>query len=122
MASPNVKQVKVGKVVFGDPHSFVLIGGPCAIENESMILRHAERILKIAQKFRIPYVFKSSYDKANRSSIKSFRGPGLKKGLAILSKVKKEFGVPILSDVHCKEEINSLLQKGLIRKRKSSIA
>ncbi|MBI4115573.1 MAG: 3-deoxy-8-phosphooctulonate synthase [Candidatus Omnitrophica bacterium] len=105
MASPKIKQVKLGKVVFGNPHHFVLIGGPCVIENESMVLHHAERISKIAKKFKIPYVFKSSYDKANRSSIKSFRGPGLKKGLAILSKVKKELGLPVLSDVHCKEEI-----------------
>jgi len=82
-----------------------LIGGPCVIESEAAALAHAERISKIARKFRVPYVFKSSYDKANRSSVKSFRGPGLKKGLAILAKVKKEFGLPVLSDIHCKEEV-----------------
>lgn len=102
-----VHRVKLGKVIFGDPRSFVLIAGPCVIEGESMILRHADKISRIAAKFKIPYVFKSSYDKANRSSAKSFRGPGLKKGLAILSKVKKEFGLPVLSDVHCKEEIKA---------------
>ncbi len=70
-----------------------------------MTLRHAEKISKIAEKLKIPCVFKSSYDKANRSSVKSFRGPGLKKGLAILRRVKKELGLPVLSDVHCREEI-----------------
>ncbi len=75
------------------------------IESEAAVLRHAEKISRMAQKFGIPYVFKSSYDKANRSSLQSFRGPGLKKGLSILAKVKKEFGLPILSDVHCKEDI-----------------
>lgn len=99
--------VRLGKIIFGDPKSFVLIGGPCVIENETMVLRHAERIAAVAEKFKIPYVFKASYDKANRSSVKSFRGPGLKKGLAILSKVKKEFGLPLLSDVHCREEIRA---------------
>ena len=70
-----------------------------------MVMHHAEKISRVAEKFKIPYVFKASYDKANRSSLKSYRGPGLKKGLAILGKVKKEFKLPILSDVHCKEEI-----------------
>ena len=102
-----VRRVKLGKILFGDPRAFILIGGPCVIENEASIFRHAEKISKVAQNFKIPYVFKSSYDKANRSSIQSFRGPGLKKGLAILAKVKKEFGLPVLSDVHCKEEIKS---------------
>lgn len=100
-----VRQVKLGKIIFGDPTRFVLIGGPCAIESEGSVLRHAEKISRIAQKYKIPFVFKASYDKANRSSVKSFRGPGLKKGLAILAKVKREFGLPLLSDVHCKEEI-----------------
>ena len=99
------RRVKLGKILFGDPQSFVLIGGPCVIESEASVLKHAEKISKIAQKFGLPYVFKSSYDKANRSSLKSFRGPGLKKGLAILAKVKKKLGLPVLSDVHCKEEI-----------------
>lgn len=100
-----VRRVSLGKIQFGDPRNFVLIGGPCVIEGEAMALRHAEKISRIARRFKLSFVFKSSYDKANRSSVKSFRGPGLKKGLAILSKVKKEFGLPVLSDVHCKEEI-----------------
>lgn len=100
-----VQTVELGKIHFGDPRGFVLIAGPCAIEGEAMTLRHAEKISKIAEKLKIPCVFKSSYDKANRSSVKSFRGPGLKKGLAILRRVKKELGLPVLSDVHCREEI-----------------
>lgn len=83
----------------------MLIAGPCVIESESSALRHAEKISKIARDLKIPYVFKASYDKANRSSHESFRGPGLKKGMPILKKVKKETGVPILSDVHCREEV-----------------
>jgi len=100
-----VHPIKLGKILFGDPRGFVLIAGPCVIESEAQTLRHAERISRIAEKFKIPYVFKSSYDKANRSSVKSFRGPGLKKGLAVLAKVKEEFGLPVLSDIHCKEEV-----------------
>lgn len=100
-----VQRVQLGKIVFGDPKSFVLVSGPCVIESEAMVFRHAERIARIAAKFKIPYVFKASYDKANRSSVKSYRGPGLKKGLAILAQVKKKFGLPVLSDIHCKEEV-----------------
>ncbi len=101
-----VRRVKLGKIVFGDPRSFVLIGGPCVIESEKATLRHAEKISRIAKKLKLPYIFKASYDKANRSSLESFRGPGIEKGLQILSKVKKEFGLPVLSDVHCKEEVD----------------
>lgn len=100
-----IQKVKLGSILFGDPRSFVLIAGPCAIEGEALTLRHAEKISRIASQLKIPCVFKSSYDKANRSSIKSYRGPGLEKGLRILAKVKKEFGLPLLSDVHCKEEV-----------------
>ena len=105
-----VSQIKLGKILFGDPRHFVLIAGPCVIENEAMTLRHAEKISEVARKLKIPYVFKASYDKANRSSVKSFRGPGLVKGLRILSRVKKELGLPVLSDVHCKEEVGPAAQ------------
>ena len=100
-----MKQVRLGDIRFGDPRQFVLIAGPCVIEGESETLHHAERIAGIASSLGIPYVFKSSYDKANRSSIRSFRGPGLKKGLEILAKVKKKFHLPILSDVHSVEDV-----------------
>ena len=100
-----MKPVRLHDIVFGDPGSFVLIAGPCVIESEASVLRHAERILAIARELEIPFVFKSSYDKANRSSVHSFRGPGLSDGLKILAKVKKELGVPVLSDVHSVQEV-----------------
>jgi len=100
-----LKKVKCGNVTFGDSKKLPLIAGPCVIENEASALRHAEKISKIARSLGVPYVFKASYDKANRTSIKSFRGLGLEKGLKILAKVKKEFKIPVLSDVHSIEEI-----------------
>ncbi len=99
------KAVSVGKVKIGGGNPLVLIGGPCVIENESSALRHAEKIKAIAGRLDIPYIYKSSYDKANRTSSRSYRGPGLVKGIKILEKVKKETGLPVLSDVHCREEL-----------------
>lgn len=84
------------------PLMFIL--GPCVIEDEKSTLKIAERLVKIG----IPFIFKASYDKANRTSIKSYRGPGLEKGLRILSKVKKEFGLQILTDVHCANDVDSV--------------
>ena len=100
-----MKLVRLGEITFGDPNHFVLIAGPCVIEGEDSALRHADQISKIARELDIPYVFKSSYDKANRSSVHSFRGPGLREGLKILAKVKKEFQIPVLSDVHNLHEV-----------------
>ncbi|GAB4436977.1 MAG: 3-deoxy-8-phosphooctulonate synthase [bacterium] len=101
-----MKEIKVGKfTIGGDSGELFLIAGPCVIESEELVLRLAERIKRIAEELGIFFIFKSSYDKANRSSIKSFRGPGLEKGLKILEKVKKEIGLPVLSDVHRFEEI-----------------
>ncbi len=94
-----VTQVKVGDAVFGGPQ-LVLIAGPCVIESEDSCLRHATRIAEIARKAGFPYVFKSSFDKANRTSHASFRGPGLEAGLKILARVKREVGVPVLTDIH----------------------
>lgn len=101
----NVHPVKTGSVTFGDPQKLVLIAGPCVIESEESALRHAEKISQITRELGVPYVFKASYDKANRSSVDSYRGPGLEAGLKILAKVKKEFGLPVLSDVHSIEQI-----------------
>ncbi len=81
-----------------------LIAGPCVIESEPRTLETAGTLDRIARKLGIPFVFKSSYDKANRSSIASFRGPGLEKGLRILGRVRQELGVPVLSDIHAVEE------------------
>lgn len=99
------KTVKVGDVRIGGKNPVVLIAGTCVIESEKSAIRHARAIKEITAKFDIPFIFKASYDKANRSSIRSFRGPGLSKGLAILKKVKNLLGVPVLSDVHCVEEV-----------------
>lgn len=77
-----------------------LIAGPCVIESENLVMSVAESVKKIADRLRMPFIFKSSYLKDNRSSAKSFQGPGLKKGLRILETVKKEIGVPVLSDIH----------------------
>lgn len=95
-----MKQVTVGSVTFGGSLPLVLISGPCAIENEALTLRIAERLKRIAGQLGCGLIFKASYDKANRTSVTSFRGPGLEEGLRILQKVKEEFELPVLSDVH----------------------
>jgi 2-dehydro-3-deoxyphosphooctonate aldolase (KDO 8-P synthase) len=95
----SVALVKVGEAVFGGDE-LVLIAGPCVIESAESCLSHAARISEIASKAGFPYVFKSSFDKANRTSIKSFRGPGLEEGLRILERVKRETGVAVLTDIH----------------------
>lgn len=97
-------KVKLGTVVFGDPRKLILIGGPCVIEDEKSVLMLAEKISKITRELKIPYVFKASFDKANRSSIRSFRGPGLAKGLKILARVKKEFKLSVVTDIHAPEQ------------------
>lgn len=99
------KQIKVGNIKIGNNNPLVLIAGPCVIESERLCLETAKRIYEITTRLDIPYIFKSSFDKANRLSIDSYRGSGLKKGLTILSKIKQRLNLPILSDVHCKEEI-----------------
>ncbi len=92
--------IKLKNKKISNENPFFLIAGPCVIENEKMIMETAEYMKKVTDELDIFYVFKSSYDKANRSSINSFRGPGIEKGLRILEKVKKRFDLPILTDVH----------------------
>jgi 2-dehydro-3-deoxyphosphooctonate aldolase (KDO 8-P synthase) len=99
-----MREVDMGTFKVGGEQRHVLIAGPCVIENERVVLDTAQRVAEITQALGIPYIFKSSYDKANRSSIASFRGPGLKAGLAVLRKVKAEYGLPVLTDVHAVEE------------------
>ena len=94
-----------GKFLIGDGEPLFFILGPCVIESEYLVMSVAEKIATLKEKLGINVIFKSSYDKANRSSIRSFRGPGILKGLEILEKVKKEFNIPILSDVHREEEV-----------------
>src|SRR3954453_8408466 len=92
-------EFEVGDVTIGGGHLF-LIAGPCVIESEEHALKMAECITGVAKALKIPYIFKASYDKANRTSLKSFRGPGLVEGLRILQKVKETVSVPVLTDVH----------------------
>ncbi len=89
----------------GLEHRFFLIAGPCVVESEQLQLDVAGQLKEITQALGIPFIFKSSFDKANRSSGESFRGPGMDKGLEILAKVKKEIGVPVLTDVHTEAEV-----------------
>ncbi|MFH1748508.1 MAG: 3-deoxy-8-phosphooctulonate synthase [Planctomycetota bacterium] len=96
----NSTTVKLGPHTVGAGQPLLLIAGPCVIESAEHSLRLAEQIAAIARQLEIPYVFKASYDKANRSSVRSYRGPGLEEGLAILKRVRDEVGVPVLSDVH----------------------
>jgi 2-dehydro-3-deoxyphosphooctonate aldolase (KDO 8-P synthase) len=96
--------VRLGSIFIGEGRPLVLIAGPCVIENEASALRHARAIQKITKRLHLPYIYKSSYDKANRSSVGSFRGLGIQKGLEILRVVKEETGLPVLTDVHSPEE------------------
>jgi len=98
-----VTAVEAGGVVFGGPR-FVAIAGPCVIENAESSMRHAERLAAIARTTGVPIVFKSSFDKANRTSHGSFRGPGLDAGLRVLERVKRETGLPVLTDIHEPEQ------------------
>ncbi|HEY7650071.1 MAG TPA: 3-deoxy-8-phosphooctulonate synthase, partial [Methylomirabilota bacterium] len=99
------RSVTVGSISVGAGRPLVLIGGPCAIENEKHALMTAERLAAIANDRGVPFIYKSSYDKANRSSVDGYRGPGLREGLRILKRVHEVVGVPVLSDVHQVEEV-----------------
>src|SRR6185503_16961167 len=94
-----VKPFKIGSVEVGGGELF-LIAGPCIVESESHALKMAEAISSITGSLGIPYIFKSSYDKANRTSINSHRGPGIEEGLRVLGRVRSEFAIPVLTDVH----------------------
>src|SRR6266851_10306918 len=94
------REISVGAVRVGGKQPLFLIAGPCVIESEAHCARMAERLAGLAAERKIPLIFKASYDKANRSSLSSYRGPGLVEGLAVLRKIKESFGFPILTDVH----------------------
>ena len=110
-----MNKVSIGNVIY-EEGQLPLIGGPCVIESRDHSLKIAESIISITDSLNIPFIFKSSFDKANRSASDSFRGPAIQEGLQILSDVKKELGVPVLTDVHlpdqCKEvsEVVDVLQ------------
>jgi 2-dehydro-3-deoxyphosphooctonate aldolase (KDO 8-P synthase) len=94
------KKVTIGSIEIGAGRPLAVIAGPCVIESRDAALRHAEQLKDAAERVSAPYIFKASYDKANRSAINSYRGPGLEKGLEILAEVKKKVGVYVLTDVH----------------------
>lgn len=96
----NIKNISVGK---GCP--LVFIAGPCVIESYESCLKLAEKLKIVFESQKVPFIFKASYDKANRTSVNSYRGPGVKEGMKILSDIKKRLDIPVLSDVHCKEDI-----------------
>lgn len=98
-----VRQLMIGSAPFGN--GFSLLAGPCVMESMDHCLRMAESIQKITADLGIPYVFKASFDKANRSSVSSFRGPGLDGGLRIMDAIKEKLGLPVISDVHTPEQI-----------------
>ena len=102
-----MKKISIGDFVAGDNKKFILIAGPCVLENEKTAMDTARYLKRLTAKLKIPFIFKASYDKANRTSIKSYRGPGAKKGLAMLEKIKGELNIPVLSDVHRFEEIDA---------------
>jgi len=102
---PTTRAVQIRDVQAGGGRPFVLIAGPCVIEDEEMLLRTASRLEALTAELDIPFIFKASYDKANRSSAASFRGLGLEAGLRALWKVKRECGCAVLSDVHSVEEV-----------------
>jgi len=97
--------VQIGEWNVGTGRDFLLIAGPCVIENEKHALKMADSLKTFAEAAGVPLLFKASYDKANRTSLTSFRGPGLQEGLRILSRIKKEIGVKVISDVHSREEV-----------------
>ncbi|HUF90784.1 MAG TPA: 3-deoxy-8-phosphooctulonate synthase [Candidatus Limnocylindria bacterium] len=105
MPLATTREVRIGSITVGGGRPLVLIGGPCAIESEKHALMTAERLAAIAAAHRVPFIYKSSYDKANRSSVHAYRGPGLTEGLRILKKVAATVGVPVLSDVHDVSEV-----------------
>ena len=116
MLIDNVKKVKItDKITVGNDKMF-LIAGPCVIESEDLVMEVAGKMKEITDKLGIQYIFKASFDKANRSSISSFRGPGLEKGLEILSRVKEKYDLALATDIHepwqCKEaaKVIDLLQ------------
>ena len=104
------RRVRAGTVEIGGGAPLALIAGPCVIESRESALRHAERLAELAARAGLPLVYKSSFDKANRTALGSFRGIGLDEGLAILAEVRRRTGLPVLTDVHEKEQITAVAE------------
>lgn len=99
------REIKIGNLSLGGNNPLFIIAGPCVIESKEIVFHTAERLKAICSKVGLPLLFKSSYDKANRTSLSSFRGPGVERGLEILSDVRSSFNIPVLSDVHSVDEV-----------------
>jgi 2-dehydro-3-deoxyphosphooctonate aldolase (KDO 8-P synthase) len=104
------REITIGDTRLGGNNPLFIIAGPCVIENEDIVLYTAGRLKEICHELGLSLLFKSSYDKANRTSLSSFRGPGIEKGLSILSEVRSRFKIPVISDVHSVEEVRSASQ------------
>lgn len=102
-----MNEVQIGEIRIGRANPLILIAGPCVIESEENALETAGELKRLCVDLKIPYIFKASYEKDNRGSEKSYKGPGLKEGLRILAKVKEAVGVPVLSDIHRMEDVDS---------------
>ena len=102
-----VRELEIENIKVGGKNPLFLIAGPCVIESPQVTFEVAQMLKRLTGRLKIPYIFKASYDKANRSSVDSYRGPGLDEGLKILAEVKKRFDVPVLSDVHSVEEVSA---------------
>ena len=100
-----MKQIQLDGMMIGGGAPFVLIAGPCVIEEEQRTMEIAVFLKELTDRLHIPLIFKASYDKANRTSVHSYRGPGMKKGLQVLEKISEKLSIPILTDVHRFEEI-----------------
>jgi 2-dehydro-3-deoxyphosphooctonate aldolase (KDO 8-P synthase) len=105
-----MKQIQLDQMTIGGGAPFVLIAGPCVIENEQKTMEIAVYLKELTDRLRVPLIFKASYDKANRTSLHNYRGPGLEEGLQILDKIRKGLSIPILTDVHRFEEIEPVSQ------------
>ncbi len=103
-----MKTVRIKDIVLGHKKPLVLVAGPCVIESRNSCLNIAKRLKALTERLEIPFIFKASYDKANRSALNSYRGPGIEKGLEILSEIKTLLNIPILSDVHSPDEVEAV--------------
>jgi len=101
-----MNEVRVGEIRIGKGNPLVLIAGPCVLEGETLALEIAEQLKQLCRTLKIPLIFKASYEKDNRSSEKSYKGPGLEEGLRVLAKIKEKVGIPVLSDVHRMEDVD----------------
>ncbi len=101
-----MQEVKINNIKIGGDNPLVLIAGPCVMEEESIVFEIAQSLVDLSDEYGMPFIFKASYEKDNRGSEKSYKGPGLKKGLEILLKIKEKYNIPVLSDVHRREDVD----------------